>query len=130
MLFRYCSKHCQALTQLGILAGLQLLFSRQSRVSILGEYRNSFHSDTDRDLDQTELTLVGVHTLPSLKSWVAADLTLVVNHQDNHASSTTLRMQVGRSFTRSIGAHVEALFPLAGQDLFDHAIRLTLRVQY
>lgn len=116
--------------QLGVLAGLQLLFSRQSRISIVGEYRNSFHSDTDRDLEQTLLGLVGIHTFPSLKSWVAADLLFLVNHQDDHASTTTLKMQVGRSFTESTGAHLEALFPLAGQELFDYAIRLTLRVQY
>ena len=116
--------------QLGVLAGLQLLFSRQSRISIVGEYRNSFHTDTNRDLEQTLLGLVGVHTLPSLKSWVAADLVLLVNHEDDHASTTTLKMQAGRSLTKSIGAHMDALFPIAGQDLFDYALRLTLRVQY
>jgi hypothetical protein len=54
--------------QLGVLAGVQLLFSRRTRLSIIGEYRKSFDSEPGRDLEQTILGLVGVRSIPSIKS--------------------------------------------------------------
>ena len=116
--------------QFGVLAGLQLLFSRQTRMSIVGEHRKAFASEPGYDLEQTVLGVVGVHTFPTLKSWVATELIFVVNHEGDDTSTTTFKFQLGRSFTKTLGVHMDAVFPVAGRDFIDHAIRLTLRIQY
>jgi len=116
--------------QLGVLAGLQLLFSRQTRLSIFGEYRKSFDSEPGRDLEQTVLGLVAVRSIPSVKSWLAANLIFVLDHENDGASTTTINLQAGRSFTPTLGAYLEALLPVAGRDVIQNAVRLTLRIQY
>jgi hypothetical protein len=116
--------------QLGVLAGLQLLFSKRTRMSIIGEYRKSFDSEPGRDLEQTLLGLVGIRSIPSIKSWVAANLIFVLDHENDDRSTTTINLQAGRSITPTLGAYLEALLPVAGQDVIDHALRLTLRLQY
>ena len=115
---------------LGVFAGLQLLFSRVERLSIIGAFRKSLDSEPQTETHQTELNLLGIRSIPSFDAWIAADLGMVFSHAKNNDSTSTFRFQIGKLFTPKLGTYFEALFPIAGQDVFDHAFRLTLRLQY
>ena len=116
--------------QLGLLAGLQLLFSRRTRLSITGEYRKSFRSEARFDVEQTELGVTGVRSIPSHQAWVSAQVIYLFNHTQRDDSTSTLDLQIGRLFTPKLGFHIDYFLPLAGLDIVDQGFRLILRIRY
>lgn len=66
----------------------------------------------------------------SIVNLSTVNLIFVLDHENDDMSTTTINLQAGRSITLILGAYLEALFPVAGRDVIDHGIRLTLRIQY
>ena len=74
------------------------------------EYFHSYHEDRGAtDVNQTAPRFTYIHGLPAIEGWLKFDLKVAIDHEDDNEVSETLKLQLGKRLTPSIGVYAELL---------------------
>ena len=87
-----------------------------------------FESYRGEDLSQTATRLIGIKPLP-MQSWAKVDLKIPYDWE-NDMIPASAELQLGKSFSPSFGAYIDALVGIGNDRLYDWGIGIGFRFNY
>jgi len=81
------------------------------------------------DVNMTAVRLIGIQTLPN-KFWAKLDAKLPIDWENDNAIPATVEVQLGKTFTPSIGMYIDGLFGIGSDRPYDWGVGLGVRFNY
>ena len=81
------------------------------------------------DVNMTAFRLIAIQNLPS-NSWAKLDAKLPIDWENDNAIPATVEVQLGKTFTPSIGMYIDGLFGIGSDRPYDWGVGLGVRFNY
>ena len=117
--------------QIAPLAGIGWNLGPNTFLITLVQYFNSYSTEgAAPDVDQTGPRLILIQKFPRFRGWVKIDNKFSINHEDSHATTNLLELQVGTMLTPRVGVYADWLYRTAGGKPYDWGAGVGLRVMF
>lgn len=104
---------------IGPLFAVGLLPKPDTGLIAVVKYLKSFDSDPGRDVEATTFSFSGIQQLRRIDGWFRLDAQILINHENDDKSTTTLSFQLGKQFNPTFSVYVDGLLDIAGQKSID-----------
>jgi hypothetical protein len=81
------------------------------------------------DVNTTAFRLIGIQSLPK-QMWVKLDAKVPVDWENDNEIPATVEVQLGKTFSQSIGAYVDGLLGIGSDRPYDWGLGLGVRFKY
>ncbi len=112
---------------IGPLFAVGLLPKPDTGLIAVVKYLKSFDSDPGRDVEATTFSFSGIQQLRRIDGWFRLDAQILINHENDDKSTTTLSFQLGKQFNSTFSVYVDGLLDIAGQKSIDDGYGIAAR---
>jgi hypothetical protein len=112
--------------QLGPFAGLALGLQGGTMLIPLVQ---QFISYSGEDVNMTAFRLIALKPLPT-QMWLKLDAKIPVDWETDNEIPASAELQIGKTFTKNIGAYVDGLVGIGGDRVYDWGVGAGVRIKY